>query len=163
MMDDAMKRDRLDVASEDEAKTSRPVFTPKIGTDFMRNFLKPRKVEEEQSQDAEPEAPSAPKTPEELEAATIEMLKDVYDPEIPVNIYELGLIYGVEADDNAHVVITMTLTSPHCPVAESMPADIEERARAIDGVEEVTLNLVWDPPWDMSRMSDEARLELGLL
>jgi len=95
--------------------------------------------------------------------AVIEALKEIYDPEIPVNIYDLGLIYGVDVGDDAHVVITMTLTTPHCPVAESMPGEIEMRVGSVPGVGIVDVNLVWDPPWDPQKMSDEAKLELGML
>ncbi len=93
----------------------------------------------------------------------IDALKEIYDPEIPVNIYELGLIYGVDVTDGGHVVVTMTLTTPHCPVAESMPAEVELRVGAVPGVGDVEVNLVWDPPWDPGKMSDEAKLELGML
>ena len=93
----------------------------------------------------------------------IDALKEIFDPEIPVNIYELGLIYGVEVSDEGSVAITMTLTTPHCPVAESMPGEVELRVGAVPGVRDAEVNLVWDPPWDMARMSDEARLELGML
>ncbi|MFA5969081.1 MAG: SUF system Fe-S cluster assembly protein [Sphingomonas sp.] len=93
----------------------------------------------------------------------IAALKEIYDPEIPVNIYELGLIYNVEVAADAHVVVTMTLTTPHCPVAESMPGEVEIRVGAVPGVGVVDVNLVWDPPWDPSKMSDEAKLELGML
>jgi FeS assembly SUF system protein len=95
--------------------------------------------------------------------AVIEALKSIYDPEIPVNIYDLGLIYGVEVGEGGHVVITMTLTTPHCPVAESMPGEIELRVGTVPGVGLVDVNLVWDPPWDPQKMSDEAKLELGML
>jgi FeS assembly SUF system protein len=97
-----------------------------------------------------------------LKDAVIAALRDIFDPEIPVNIYDLGLIYGVDIED-AHVTITMTLTTPHCPVAESMPAEVEIRAMAVPGVASAEVNLVWDPPWDPYKMSDEARLELGML
>jgi FeS assembly SUF system protein len=93
----------------------------------------------------------------------IAALKEIYDPEIPVNIYDLGLIYGVEVTDEGHAAITMTLTTPHCPVAESMPAEVELRAASVPGVREAEVNLVWDPPWGPDKMSDEARLELGML
>lgn len=95
--------------------------------------------------------------------AVIDALKDIFDPEIPVNIYDLGLIYGVEVGADNHVAITMTLTTPHCPVAESMPGEIEMRVGAVPGVGLVDVNLVWDPPWDPQKMSDEAKLELGML
>ncbi len=92
----------------------------------------------------------------------IAALKDIFDPEIPVNIYELGLIYGVEVDEG-HVVVNMTLTTPNCPVAETMPTEVELRVGSVPGVGVVDVNLVWDPPWDPGKMSDEARLELGML
>ena len=95
--------------------------------------------------------------------AIIDVLKEIFDPEIPVNIYDLGLIYGVEVGDDSHAVVTMTLTTPHCPVAESMPAEVELRVGAVPGVGTVDVNLVWDPPWDPQKMSDEAKLELGML
>ena len=93
----------------------------------------------------------------------IAALKEIYDPEIPVNIYELGLIYGVDVSDDASVAVTMTLTTPHCPVAESMPGEVELRVAAVPGVRDCEVSLVWDPPWDMAKMSDEAKLELGML
>ena len=93
----------------------------------------------------------------------IAALKEIYDPEIPVNIYELGLIYGVDVDDDGDVTVTMTLTTPHCPVAESMPGEVELRVSSVPGVRDAEVNLVWDPPWDPSKMSDESRLELGML
>ena len=93
----------------------------------------------------------------------IAALKDNFDPEIPVNIYDLGLIYGVDVADDGGVAVTMTLTTPHCPVAESMPGEVELRVGAVPGVRDCEVNLVWDPPWDPAKMSDEARLELGML
>jgi FeS assembly SUF system protein len=93
----------------------------------------------------------------------IAALKDIYDPEIPVNIYDLGLIYGVEIGADNHVAVTMTLTTPHCPVAESMPGEVEMRIGAVPGAGLVDVSLVWDPPWDPQKMSDEAKLELGML
>ena len=93
----------------------------------------------------------------------IDALKDIFDPEIPVNIYDLGLIYGVDVSPDNHVVVTMTLTTPHCPVAESMPGEVELRVGAVPGVGDAQVNLAWDPPWDPAKMSDEAKLELGML
>lgn len=93
----------------------------------------------------------------------IAALKDIFDPEIPVNIYDLGLIYGVDVADDGGVAVTMTLTTPHCPVAGSMPGEVELRVGAVPGVRDCEVNLVWDPPWDPAKMSDEARLELGML
>ncbi|HEY0594523.1 SUF system Fe-S cluster assembly protein [Sphingopyxis sp.] len=98
----------------------------------------------------------------DLYEAVVSALKDIFDPEIPVNIYDLGLIYNVEIDEG-HVLVTMTLTTPHCPVAESMPAEVELRVGAVPGVGDAEVNLVWDPPWSPQNMSDEARLELGML
>ena len=97
-----------------------------------------------------------------LYEAVLDALKEIYDPEIPVNIYDLGLIYGVEVDEG-HAVVTMTLTTPHCPVAESMPAEVELRVSAVPGIATADVNLVWDPPWDPQKMSDDAKLELGML
>jgi FeS assembly SUF system protein len=100
---------------------------------------------------------------EDVRDAIVEVLKSVYDPEIPVDIYELGLIYDVEVSDDGDATITMTLTTPHCPVAESLPNEVELRVLSVPGVRDAVVNLVWDPPWDPSKMSDEARLELGML
>jgi len=99
----------------------------------------------------------------EVYDGVIAALKEIYDPEIPVNIYDLGLIYGVDVSAENHVVVTMTLTTPHCPVAESMPGEIELRVGSVPGVGNAEVNLVWDPPWDPQKMSDEAKLELGML
>ncbi|MBC2670562.1 SUF system Fe-S cluster assembly protein [Novosphingobium piscinae] len=98
-----------------------------------------------------------------LYEAVIQALREIFDPEIPVNIYDLGLIYGVDIDDGGSVAVTMTLTTPHCPVAESMPGEVEMRVCAVPGVRDAEVNLVWDPPWDPAKMSDEAKLELGML
>ncbi|RIV86892.1 SUF system Fe-S cluster assembly protein [Aurantiacibacter zhengii] len=99
----------------------------------------------------------------ELHQSVIDALKDIYDPEIPVNIYDLGLIYNVEVAEDADVKVTMTLTTPHCPVAETMPNEIEMRVMGLPGVRDAEVVVTWDPPWDPSKMSDEARLELGML
>ncbi len=99
----------------------------------------------------------------ELQADVIAALREIFDPEIPVNIYDLGLIYGVEVDENADATVTMTLTTPHCPVAESMPGEVELRVSSVPGIRDAEVNLVWDPPWGPHKMSDEARLELGML
>jgi FeS assembly SUF system protein len=93
----------------------------------------------------------------------IQELKKVYDPEIPVDIYELGLIYKVDINDDRHVDIEMTLTAPACPVAGEMPGWVEDAARKVEGVKSAKASLVFDPPWDPSRMSDEARLQLNML
>jgi FeS assembly SUF system protein len=99
----------------------------------------------------------------DLEDKIISELKTVYDPEIPVNIYEIGLIYKIEIDEDFLVHILMTLTTPNCPVAESLPAEVREKVKALDGVKDVDLVLTFEPPWDMEMLSDEAKLELGIL
>ena len=99
----------------------------------------------------------------DLQASVVEVLKSIYDPEIPVDIYELGLIYDVAISEDGDAVVTMTLTTPHCPVAESMPGEVELRVLSVPGIRDAEVKLVWDPPWDPSKMSDEARLELGML
>ncbi len=98
-----------------------------------------------------------------LTARVIAALRAVYDPEIPVNIYDLGLVYRIEARDAGSIEIDMTLTAPGCPVAGEMLGSVEKAVGEVDGVDRVTVNLVFDPPWDMSRMADEAKLELGFL
>jgi FeS assembly SUF system protein len=98
----------------------------------------------------------------DLNLAVIDAMKSVYDPEIPVNIYDLGLIYGVKVDNEGNVEIEMTLTSPACPVAGSLPPEVEMRVKGIPGVKSCTVKLVWDPPWGMEMMSEEARLQLNL-
>ena len=98
-----------------------------------------------------------------LQESVIEALKSIYDPEIPVDIYELGLIYDVAISEDGDALVTMTLTTPHCPVAESMPGEVELRVLSVPGIRDAEVKLVWDPPWDPSKMSDEARLELGML
>ena len=97
-----------------------------------------------------------------LKEKVINEIKKVYDPEIPVNIYELGLIYKIEIDKNNVVNVDMTLTTPNCPVADSLPKQVKEYILKVKGVSDVNLNLVWDPPWDKSKMSEAAKLELNL-
>ena len=99
----------------------------------------------------------------DLQATVVEALKSIYDPEIPVDIYELGLIYDVDISEDGDAIVTMTLTTPHCPVAESLPNEVELRVLSVPGIRDAEVKLVWDPPWDPSKMSDEARLELGML
>ena len=98
----------------------------------------------------------------DLKEKIINEIKKIYDPEIPVNIFELGLIYKIEVIDNKKALIEMTLTSPNCPVAESLPNSVKENILKIDGVEDVELKLVWDPPWTKEKMSEAAKLELNL-
>ena len=99
---------------------------------------------------------------EGIRQRVIEELQTVYDPEIPVNIYELGLIYDVEVDDDGAARIRMTLTTPMCPAAEELPPEVETKARSVEGVTSVQLDLVWDPPWNPGMMSEAAKLELGM-
>jgi FeS assembly SUF system protein len=98
-----------------------------------------------------------------IETEIVNHLKNIYDPEIPVNIYDLGLIYDIEIDEEDRVTITMTLTAPNCPVADSLLLEVKERVETIKGVRGAEINLVFDPPWDPSMLSDEAKLELGML
>jgi len=100
--------------------------------------------------------------PEALRTAVIEALQTVHDPEIPVNIYELGLIYRLDIDDDGRVAIDMTLTAPNCPVADLIPEQVMEAVQDVDGVKVADVNLVWEPVWNQSRMSEEARLALGM-
>jgi FeS assembly SUF system protein len=120
--------------------------------DYLAGFLAGDRLEE-------PEGGAG----SDLQASVVDVLKSIYDPEIPVDIYELGLIYGVDISEDGDATITMTLTTPHCPVAESLPQEVELRVLSVPGIRDAVVNLVWDPPWDPSKMSDEARLELGML
>jgi FeS assembly SUF system protein len=99
----------------------------------------------------------------QIEKLVVDALRTVYDPEIPVNVYELGLIYGVAVEASGVVTIRMTLTAAGCPAAQTLPGEVEQRARAVPGVSDVKVDLTFDPPWDQSRMSEAARLELGML
>ena len=98
----------------------------------------------------------------DIKTKVIEAVKKIYDPEIPVNIYELGLIYKIDVDEKNKVDVDMTLTSPNCPVAESLPNEVKENIKKVEGVSDVNLNLVWEPPWDKDKMSEAAKLELNL-
>ena len=98
----------------------------------------------------------------DIKNRVIEEVKKIYDPEIPVNIYELGLIYKIEVDEKNKVNVDMTLTSPNCPVAEILPKEVKDNIKKVEGVSDVNLNLVWEPPWDKDKMSEAAKLELNL-
>lgn len=98
----------------------------------------------------------------DLEQKVVEILKTCYDPEIPVNIYELGLVYGVTVEEGGRVGIEMTLTSPACPVAGSLPGEVENKVKTIEGVSEAKVDVVWDPPWTPDKMTEAARLQLGM-
>ena len=108
-------------------------------------------------------APTNPVAPEVLQDRVVQCLRTVYDPEIPLNVYDLGLIYGIDVSQGGDVHVRMTLTAPGCPVAGSLVKEIHDRTRSIPGVRRVKTELVWDPPWTRERLSMEARLELGLL
>jgi FeS assembly SUF system protein len=100
----------------------------------------------------------------DLQARVVEALRTVFDPEIPVNIYDLGLVYSLEVDEaHGRVEIRMTLTAPGCPVAQTFPSVVEDAVRSVEGVNDATIELVWDPPWSRERMSEAARLQLGML
>jgi FeS assembly SUF system protein len=142
-------RARVDDAVDPEAEAPQVQGRTR---DYLDGFLAARPPEG---------APGGPGS--DLQAAVIEALREIYDPEIPVNIYDLGLIYGVEVDDNADATITMTLTTPHCPVAETMPGEVEMRVTSVPGIRDAEVVLVWEPAWGPHKMSDEARLELGML
>lgn len=140
------------VEAPPKARVSDVVETFERKRDYLEGFLS-----------QQPVALSGTEPGGDLYEAVIAALKDIYDPEIPVNIYDLGLIYGVEITPEHHAKVTMTLTTPHCPVAESMPGEIELRVGAVPGIGDAEVELVWDPPWDPQKMSDEAKLELGML
>jgi len=101
--------------------------------------------------------------PEEIKEKAIELLQTIYDPEIPVNIYEMGLIYEVSVLPISNLQVVMTLTAPGCPAAQSLPLEVEQKLSAIEGVNDVHVSVTWDPPWDKSMMSEAAQLELGML
>ena len=140
------------VAPPPKVRVETPADTLARKRDYLEGFLAQK-----------PQTDPAGEPGGALYEAVVDALKEIYDPEIPVNIYELGLIYGVDVTEDGHAVVTMTLTTPHCPVAESMPAEVELRVSAVPGIATAEVNLVWDPPWDPAKMSDEARLELGML
>ena len=150
--------------TEAEARTEDPVReahharpTPAVkDSPTMSESVTP---ESNETTAAETQPPCAPS---KVEQAVVEMIKTVYDPEIPVDIYELGLIYEVDVRPESSVYIKMTLTSPMCPVAETLPPEVEEKVRMVEGVADVTLELVWDPPWHPDMMSEAAKLELNM-
>lgn len=143
-------RARVEDAVDPDVETPRETMERK--RDYLEGFLAKK-----------PENLSPGEPGGELHDAVIAALKEIYDPEIPVNIYDLGLIYGVEISDEADALVTMTLTTPHCPVAETMPGEVELRAASVPGIRDAEVALVWDPPWGPDKMTDEARLELGML
>jgi FeS assembly SUF system protein len=134
-----------------ESAAETPSETLARKKDYLEGFLAQK-----------PAVPEASQPDGDLYEAVIEALKEIFDPEIPVNIYDLGLIYNVEIN-NGHALVSMTLTTPHCPVAESMPGEVELRVGAVPGIGDAEVNLVWEPAWTPANMTDEARLELGML
>ena len=144
--------DKVDTPPRARVTPETPAETFERKRDYLAGFLA----------EAKPEAPQGG-ADGQLMDSVIEALKSIYDPEIPVDIYELGLIYDVAISEDGDAVVTMTLTTPHCPVAESMPGEVELRVLSVPGIRDAEVKLVWDPPWDPSKMSDEARLELGML
>lgn len=182
-MTDVRKRDIIDmnaVADNQPVETERPKVDPDAydqtrDSYFLNRFME-KKTEEaapeddsgDQAGDQAEAGPivqtgTMPSSPDELNRSIVEALREIFDPEIPVNIYEMGLIYAVNVADDYTVEVVMTLTTPNCPVAESMPGDVEMKVKSVMGVKDCTVKLVWEPAWDMALMSDEARLELGLL
>lgn len=117
----------------------------------------------ESAEQSKPSKPSGLSPAMQIRDRIIGTLKTIYDPEIPVDIYELGLIYGVDVADDGEVHVTMTLTTPMCPVAETLPPEVEDKVRNVLGVTSVSLDLVWDPPWSVDMLSDAARLEMNLM
>ena len=151
-MNEERKIETEDVTNVTPPPRARVTETFERKRDYLAGFLS---GEEEDEQTGGPGS--------DLQASVVEVLKSIYDPEIPVDIYELGLIYDVDVSEDGDATITMTLTTPHCPVAESLPNEVELRVLSVPGIRDAVVNLVWDPPWDPSKMSDEARLELGML
>ena len=128
----------------------------------MNDTLTPYIVPSEKSAEKQVSS-NRQRTPEELGPDIIDALRTVYDPEIPVNIYDLGLIYGFKVDDNYFVDVSMTLTAPGCPVAETFPGFVENAVKSVVGVSDARVELTFEPPWTMANMSEEAKLELGMI
>ncbi len=155
MSENSIKIEEVDsVEAPPKARVETALETPKETLsrkkDYLEGFL------------AQKPAPAVAEGDEALTEAVIDALKEIYDPEIPVNIYDLGLIYNVEVN-GGHALVTMTLTTPHCPVAESMPGEVELRVGSVPGIGDAEVNLVWEPAWSPANMTDEARLEMGML
>ncbi len=161
MDEDSIKKDKAPPKNAE-----RPLYSPEQAMDYLDSFLEDDGKSGQASQDQAP-AKEYPRRPEPEPGSPLEriigVLQTVFDPEIPVNIYELGLIYDVGITDDGRVKVVMTLTSPNCPVAETMPMDVEYRLGCIEGVQAVDLELVWDPPWSPEMMSEAAQLEMGFL
>jgi FeS assembly SUF system protein len=140
------------VEAPPKARVETAVQTMERKKDYLEGFLAQK-----------PAAPATGDAPGgDIYESVISAIKEIFDPEIPVNIYDLGLIYNVEINDG-HALVSMTLTTPHCPVAESMPGEVEMRVAAVPGIMDAEVKLVWEPAWSPTNMTDEARLELGML
>jgi FeS assembly SUF system protein len=144
----------LDKSEQSGRPISEPLKSGQEKMDFLEGFLRPHEDSDQDQGEGEEKG---------LEFKIVDALQTIYDPEIPVNIYELGLIYGVEVADGGNIRVVMTLTTPHCPVAETMPELVKKTAEDVEGVNSVIVDLVWEPPWDPSMMSEAAQLELGFL
>jgi FeS assembly SUF system protein len=155
--------------SVDEQPTIPPIEQEKVMTDENEKTDQHDTPAEETPQTQPEQRPAAVVPPGSalnalvIEAQVIDALESVYDPEIPVNIYELGLIYDVKVSEDGNVDVTMTLTAPGCPAAQTLPVEVEQKVRAIPGVTDVKVEITFDPPWEMSKMSDAARLQLGFM
>jgi FeS assembly SUF system protein len=137
-------------------------MNPRMNLDTSKLSPKPPEKETPLVQKSAPGEPLTWEQAEDLKKAVIAALCTCFDPEIPVNIYELGLIYGLVVEETGAVQVKMTLTSPACPVAGSLPGDVQRKVEAIPGVSSAKVEVVWDPPWDKSRMSEAAKLQLGI-
>ena len=164
-MSDGINMEQVDaVATPPRARVEDVVDAPVEGSAGVRDTFERKKDYLEGFLAQKPAAALTGTGPGgDLYESVIDALKEIYDPEIPVNIYDLGLIYGVEISPESDAKVIMTLTTPHCPVAESMPGEVELRVGSVAGVGAAEVELVWDPPWDPQKMSDEAKLELGML
>ncbi len=145
--------DSVEAPPKARVETAAETTSEKMGRkrDYLEGFLAQK-----------PAAVAGGEVGGDLYEAVITALKEIYDPEIPVNIYDLGLIYNVEINEG-QALVSMTLTTPNCPVAESMPGEVEMRVASVPGILDAEVVLVWDPPWSPANMTDEARLELGML
>ena len=143
--------DKVDTPPRARVTPETPAETLERKRDYLAGFLA------EQPKQAPAHGPGG-----DLQEAIVEALKTIYDPEIPVDIYELGLIYAVEIQDDGKVKVEMTLTTPSCPSAQELPSQVEESVRLVPGVTDVQVEVVWDPPWDQGRMSEDARLALNM-
>ena len=153
------KRNKVENDNADNADDAENAENAKVEQDDVMNQEPEQAAVEKDSA----EAPSEMSEAMQIRDRIVKVIKTVYDPEIPVDIYELGLVYGIEVTDDGEAHVTMTLTSPMCPVAETLPPEVEDKVRNVVGVKDVSLDLVWDPPWTVDMMSDAARLDLNMM